>query len=384
MSRIKFRDTIQYLNENIDAYYIRLKTAAAACEFTASDDEILLQLIQGCNDKRAKIKATQETITLGDMLKFLRSIEATNEASATNYKKEQGGCKLETTYKLENKKQFHSDKAKQTIDKKCFRCAGNYPHPKECRAKGQKCNLCGGLGHFAKCCNSSKSNKSKYNNNQSGDKKVHHTHQVKAFKNDLNETDAINNSNKMINQSYNVFQVSSNESACPRIMVDILGSYIEVGIDTQSSINAISKETFDKMIIKPDLLKDDSIVYSFDGTQPLISIGKFKAIVWANNKSCDAEFIVFQGLRDNLLSYQTSINLKLVKLTLSLNGRGDNFHKNIVEKYPDLLSGKIGRLKDYKLKFHINKDVKPVIQKGRNIPFHLKDAIEKTIDDMIR
>ena len=64
---------------------MRLKTAAV-CEFTAPDDEIFWQLIQECNDKRAKIKATQETITLGDMLKFMRSIEATNEASAPNYK----------------------------------------------------------------------------------------------------------------------------------------------------------------------------------------------------------------------------------------------------------------------------------------------------------
>ena len=86
MSKIKFRDTILHLNENINAYFVRLKTAAAACEFTAPDDEILLQLIQGCYDKRAKIKATQETITLGDMLKFMRTIEATNEASAPNYK----------------------------------------------------------------------------------------------------------------------------------------------------------------------------------------------------------------------------------------------------------------------------------------------------------
>ena len=76
--------------------------------------------------------------------------------------------------------------------------------------------------------------------------------------------------------------------------------------------------------------------------------------------------------------------MKFFKLTFSLNGREDNFHKNIFGKYPDLFSGKIGRLKDYKLKFYINKDVKPIIQKERKIPFHLKDAIEKTIDDMIR
>jgi hypothetical protein len=89
------------------------------------------------------------------------------------------------------------------------------------------------------------------------------------------------------------------------------------------------------MIIKPDLLKDDPVVYSFDGKQPLKSIEKFKAIVGANNKSCDAEFLVFQGVRDNLLSYQTSMKLKLVELTFSLNGRDEIFHNNVVNKYPD-------------------------------------------------
>ncbi len=94
MSKIEFRDTVQHLNENIYAFYVRLKTAAAACEFTSPDDEILLQLIQGCIDIRAKIKATQDTITLADMLKFLRSIETTCEASKTSYKKRKVLVKL--------------------------------------------------------------------------------------------------------------------------------------------------------------------------------------------------------------------------------------------------------------------------------------------------
>jgi hypothetical protein len=94
MSKIKFRDTVQHLNENIDAYYVRLKTAAAACEFTSPDDEILLQLIQGCIDKRAKIKATQDTITLADMLKFLRSIETTCELQKQVTKKRKVLVKL--------------------------------------------------------------------------------------------------------------------------------------------------------------------------------------------------------------------------------------------------------------------------------------------------
>jgi hypothetical protein len=78
-----------------------------------------------------------------------------------------------------------------------------------------------------------------------------------------------NDDSKVIPESYNIFSISNKDTDCPRITVDILGSYIEVGIDTQASINAISKETFDKMVIKPDLNRVDTIVYSFDGKKPL-------------------------------------------------------------------------------------------------------------------
>ncbi len=93
---------------------------------------------------------------------------------------------------------------------------------------------------------------------------------------------------------------------------------------------------------------------------------------------------MFDGVRDNLLSYSTSIELKLVKLTYAVTSRDEEFHRSIVAKYPDLFSGKIGRLKDFELKFHINKDVKPIVQKERKTPFHSKVLIEKAIDDMLK
>jgi hypothetical protein len=113
---------------------------------------------------------------------------------------------------------------------------------------------------------------------------VQHTHQVQLFNNESKKSENVTSSNMGINRFYNVYQVS--------ITIDILGSQIEVGIDTQSPINFVIKETFEKMIIKPDLLKNDSIVCSFDGKQPLKSIGFVKA----NNKSCDCEFIFFKVL----------------------------------------------------------------------------------------
>ena len=384
MCKLKFRDTNQLMGENIDSYYVRLKTAAVACEFTKPDDEILLQLIQGCNDKRVKIKASQEVITLENLLKFIHSLEYSSESNtAPSYRKEQGGCKIESVFQVERtSKSNQANKfGKRASSRKCFNCGYDFPHVGECRAKGKTCGTCGKIGHFEKFC---------YGKNKAT-KTKNFTHGKRMFQLDNDKTcnkdkptEHKNEDITQIQESYSIFSISNNNIACPRIKVNILGSTIEVGIDTQASINAITKETFNQMSIKPNLLKDNSIVYSFDGKQPLKSIGKFNTLVYANDKSIDAEFIVFDGVRDNLLSYTTSVDLQLIKLTYALNNKEDTFHKSIVEKYPDLFSGKIGRLKDYKLKIHINKDIKPIIQKERKIPFHLKERIEKAIDKMIK
>ena len=389
MSKLKFRETCQYQGENVDSYYVRLKTAAVQCEFgTSNNDEILLQLIQGSIDKRVKLKASQETVTLDNLLKYIRSLEFSSEVSVSSYKKEQGSCKVESICKLESRNVVDFNRIKQaSTNKLCFRCGREFPHKGKCRALDQKCNKCGKLGHFAKCCKGGVDNKPKFTKHKFDNtaKRSYQIQTIKSSNADENINMKVNDENvtEIRSESYNLFSISNGDLACPRIMIDILGSTIEAGIDTQASINAISKQTFDKMTIKPELKFDNTIVYSFDGKKPMKSLGKFISIVKANRKAVKAEFLVFDDVRDNLLSYQTSRDLELVKLTFALESKEDVFHKNVVAKFPDLFSGKIGRLKDYKLKFHINKDIKPIIQKERKIPFHLKEAIEKAIDDMI-
>jgi hypothetical protein len=113
MSRLKFRETSHHIGESIDEYFVRLKTAARECEFADTDNEILLQLIQGCNDKRVKLKASQETISLANLLKFIQSLEYSTEiSSAPGYRKEQGACKMESVYKIDGNESKYVDKKK--------------------------------------------------------------------------------------------------------------------------------------------------------------------------------------------------------------------------------------------------------------------------------
>ena len=53
-----------------------------------------------------------------------------------------------------------------------------------------------------------------------------------------------------------------------------------------------------------------------------------------------------------------------------------------IGKFPLLFSGKIGKLKDFELKIHIDETVQPSIAKTWRIPFHLMDAVTKAFKEM--
>ena len=53
----------------------------------------------------------------------------------------------------------------------------------------------------------------------------------------------------------------------------------------------------------------------------------------------------------------------------------DTFGSDILSQYPELFQGD-GKLKDVKIKLHIDKDVSPVAQKARCVPFHVRKDIK--------
>ena len=56
--------------------------------------------------------------------------------------------------------------------------------------------------------------------------------------------------------------------------------------------------------------------------------------------------------------------------------------EDIRDSYADILTG-VGKLKDYRLKLHINKEVKPLAQQVRRLPFGLRDKVDLKLDDLL-
>ena len=54
-----------------------------------------------------------------------------------------------------------------------------------------------------------------------------------------------------------------------------------------------------------------------------------------------------------------------------------------MQEYSDVFSEKVGRLKDYKVHFHVDRSVKPCIQPYRRISYHLSIAAQEELDELV-
>ena len=84
---------------------------------------------------------------------------------------------------------------------------------------------------------------------------------------------------------------------------------------------------------------------------------------------------VVKGKHGNLLCYDTSVKLNIVPIIASVSSSSEI----LCNEYSDIFKG-IGKLKDVKVRFHVDENGKPVIQALRRIPFHIHKQVEAELD----
>lgn len=387
---VKFRQLHQRSNETIEAFMVRLKTAAVSCKFTDLNTQLKLQIIMGTNSKRVKTKGMQESTALSDLVKYARALEASNTNVidvATD--KDTISIKQESLNQVSNYKPFKSNKFGDT----CKACGFNLPHRgSSCPALGKNCHNCGGIDHFSKkCVNPKKFNKP---NNKL---------------NAIRSTSCVNNREESDDSSdeYTLFSCQSkNNNRCPSIMVKLQSDHsinnLIFGVDSQASLNAISLKEYNDMHNKPKLIETRTKAFSYDGKTPIKVKGKFYATVTALNKSVKAWFTVFENGNGNLLSCQTSLDLGLISLNIPnqlfsienkecLDSKIEPeevnqtiYEKNLMLKFPEVFTGNVGRLKDFELELHIDPNITPTQAAKRPIPIHYKQQVIEELNKMLK
>lgn len=84
---------------------------------------------------------------------------------------------------------------------------------------------------------------------------------------------------------------------------------------------------------------------------------------------------------ENLLGYETALAMGVLKIINSVNTVPTVVDK-LAGTYDSLFHG-IGKMKDVKVKLHIDKTVEPVAQKHRRIPFHLRQKVDQELSRLL-
>ena len=134
----------------------------------------------------------------------------------------------------------------------------------------------------------------------------------------------------------------------PEVDVEIDGVTIHALIDSGAQISLIDQATFESLPRKPTLEPAKGKLYAYQTDKPISVKSQFNATVHANGHKTEASFKVVDGWVGNLLSF----------------AKARQFDRNVI-------NNRVGRLKEYSVRFHIDESVAPVKSPYRRKPYHM-------------
>ena len=363
ISIFRFRACKQFDGEPFSEYMDRLRDLVKLCNFSSVEEELKAQIIQGCSSDELRRRAMEdESLDLAKIINLGKTIE-----SVDSHMKEMSGVS-QAIFREEAVNQLNSKSEKASgREKKCFCCGGAYPHDSECPAKDKVCNKCKKIGHYGKCCK--------------GNKNVSKVH------------DKVN----MIRQFVNKYESESDEDTqyvyaigdstkIPRIVLEIGKSKVQFAVDTAATINLMDSATYNGLHLQPKLKKSQVKAFTYGSNKPINIIGQFETRSRYNGEFRHLIINVVEGNSGNILGFKSVMELNILNFVNSVTSSPqseDAFVTELAKKYPSLFSNKIGKLKDHFVKLHIDNEIKPVRQKRRSTPIHLRAGIEKALKQML-
>ncbi|XP_062585044.1 uncharacterized protein K02A2.6-like [Saccostrea cucullata] len=375
MEIYKFRTYKQNEGQSLDEFVTELRKLAKTCEFQNVDKEILSQVIQNCRSNRLRRRALREPdkslddiLTLGRTLEIADSQATEMERESVNKVKAKTEHRMSTRSETGYKKKWSTSERQQKTQNHpvmCRNCGGEFPHKqKPCPAKGKKCNSCHKLNHFAKVCRSQRFRKS------NPERRVY---EVQDFEEHKHCTDEPSSDEEY---TYSIQEQVRSVRKTPMTSLKINKRHCKLMIDTGATVNVLDETTY-KYLGCPKLKRDKTKLVPYGGGSQLEVLGNCELEVETRNKFEIFQFHVVKGSHSALLGYTTAPQLELVHVV------SQTTQPKLEVRYPEVFKNKIGRYNGKPVKLHINLDVKPVAQRSRRTPFHLRPKVEKEIQALL-
>ena len=146
-------------------------------------------------------------------------------------------------------------------------------------------------------------------------------------------------------------------------------------VDTGASVD---KATFDKINRSSEIQLQPPTKRLFAyGSKSVL--GKLKQRL--SSKPSPSTVHDLPGDNESLLGYETATSLGIIDVHVNKIEAEVPEHERHFAQYPNLFKG-IGNLKGVEVKLHINKEVPPVTQQAKWIPFHLRKQVEIELEHL--
>ena len=126
----------------------------------------------------------------------------------------------------------------------------------------------------------------------------------------------------------------------------------------------------------PIIKKTNKKAFAFGQKSSLPIIGQCSLLVESNKRYVERDFMIIQNNKETLISYELSVDLAILPEIKTIQ---TDDYKGLVQEHASVFKG-LGKLKDVKVKFHIDENVVPVAQPPRRVPFHVRDKVEQELE----
>ena len=388
-----FRQLIQSEDETLTAFCNRVETEARHCQFncgseqcTAEGTAVRDQIIIGTTNNTIREEALLKSWDLKTLRKEGTQIESAQKGGA-----ELAGDNIRMVGKYSGK-QAKKPPPMKSKKVQCFFCGDTisnikYHREKQCRGIHNKCTNCNKVGHLPQVCKSAPLNR------MEGDR-----HSETREDHNLNDGDD--------NSAYNIniFRINATKRVLPEYItkrkdfkshVMVNNRLAKVTSDTGAKVSVCGTKQAKEWDLLSRMVPSKMTLKPYQST-PIPVHGEARCSVTFGSTSIPVVWHIISGSCEPILAGYACEELGIIQfkespepfqpirmITSEVPAESKQLLQDALKTYPENFTG-LGKLRNYQVKLHVDKSVKPVAVPPRSVPYHLQGRFQNAIDDMIR
>ncbi|UYV83817.1 hypothetical protein LAZ67_X000281 [Cordylochernes scorpioides] len=289
--RAKFNSRIQEDREPVDEFITSLYKLTDSCEFEGLHEQLIHdRIVVGVRDKALSERMQlDKELTLEKAVKKVRQQEAVRQQQV-DLQRPSPSQKVNQV-KFNSKKQSPKQQQSAKTRSRCPKCGGfTHREGQDCRAEGQRCNLCSKTGHFANCCPGKQAK----------------TAEVKAVS-ELDEEIGF-----LLEDSSNL---DDKEGECKRrwtAEIQVNEKQVKFKLDSQADVTCVPLCLFKKIMGQQRLVESDINIRAAEFSE-LQTVGMFIPTLRNGNYEIKEKIYVIRRLSEPLLSRRACELLNLTR-----------------------------------------------------------------------